>query len=61
MNEETFIPQRTIVYNKHLPYFDRLKKEAADFLSQIKYNLGRAVLLQEINPGLLVWCNHLQK
>merc|ERR1712013_547208 len=57
----SFEPQKTIVYNKHLPYHDRLTQEATDFLAQIKYNIGRAVLLREINPGLLVWCNHLHK
>lgn len=61
MSEVNFTPQKTIVYNKHLPYNDLLQDEAADFLAQIKYNIGRAVLLQEINPGLLVWCNHLHK
>lgn len=46
-------PQKLIVYNEHLPY--EVKDEAQRQLSEIKYNLSRAVILQEINPGLSVW------
>ena len=46
-------PQKLIVYNKHLPY--EVKDEAKRQLSEIKYNLSRAFILQEINPGLSVW------
>jgi len=48
-----FQPQKLIVYNKHLPY--AIQDEAERQLSEIKYNLSRAVILQEINPGLSVW------
>ena len=51
--------QREIPYNKHLPYAECLDNEAEKNFAAIKYNLGRAVLLQELTPGFLVWCNRL--
>uniref|UniRef100_A0AAQ5XCN0 Proteasome activator Blm10 mid region domain-containing protein n=1 Tax=Amphiprion ocellaris TaxID=80972 RepID=A0AAQ5XCN0_AMPOC len=54
-----FIPQKDIVYNKLLPYADRLDDESNDILSKIKGNLGRAVQLREIWPGVLFWTRKL--
>lgn len=54
-----FIPQKDIVYNKLLPYADRLDAESNDILSKIKGNLGRAVQLREIWPGVLFWTRKL--
>lgn len=50
-------PQKLIVYNKHLPY--NVQDEAISKLAEIKYNLARAVVLQEITPGISLWCNRL--
>eukprot|EP00064_Thunnus_orientalis_P007411 superscaffoldBa00000821_g7431 len=54
-----FVPQKDIVYNKLLPYADRLDEESNDILSKIKGNLGRAVQLREIWPGVLFWTRKL--
>uniref|UniRef100_A0A8C5UGN2 Proteasome activator subunit 4 n=1 Tax=Malurus cyaneus samueli TaxID=2593467 RepID=A0A8C5UGN2_9PASS len=52
-------PQKEIVYNKLLPYGERLDAEAARFLAHIKGNLARAVQLQELWPGGLFWTRKL--
>uniref|UniRef100_A0A3Q3VQG8 Proteasome activator subunit 4 n=1 Tax=Mola mola TaxID=94237 RepID=A0A3Q3VQG8_MOLML len=54
-----FVPQKDIVYNKLLPYADRLDDESNDLLSKIKGNLSRAVQLREIWPGVLFWTRKL--
>ncbi|KAM7385735.1 hypothetical protein PAMP_001796 [Pampus punctatissimus] len=54
-----FVSQKDIVYNKLLPYADRLDEESNDILSKIKGNLGRAVQLREIWPGVLFWTRKL--
>ncbi len=54
-----FVPQKDVVYNKHLPYKDKLDEESNEFLAQIKGNLGRAVQLREIWPGVLFWTRKL--
>ena len=54
-----FSPQKDIVYNKLLPYAERLDAESNDILSKIKGNLGRAVQLREIWPGVLFWTRKL--
>ncbi|XP_029305181.1 proteasome activator complex subunit 4A isoform X1 [Cottoperca gobio] len=54
-----FVPQKDIVYNKLLPYADRLDEESNDILSKIKGNLCRAVQLREIWPGVLFWTRKL--
>lgn len=54
-----FVPQKDIVYNKLLPYADRLDDESNEILSKIKGNLSRAVLLREIWPGVLFWTRKL--
>ncbi|MBN3306472.1 PSME4 protein, partial [Amia calva] len=54
-----FVPQKEIVYNKLLPYSDRLDRESDDILAKIKGHLGRAVLLRELWPGVLFWTRKL--
>lgn len=54
-----FIPQKDIVYNRLLPYSDRLDHEATDLLAEIKANLSRAVLVRELWPGVAFWCRKL--
>ena len=51
--------QKEVVYNKLLPYSDCLDNEACLVLEEIKYNFGRAVVLRELRPGALHWCNRL--
>ncbi|MEQ2308842.1 Proteasome activator complex subunit 4B, partial [Ameca splendens] len=59
MDVEGFIPQKEIVYNGLLPYCDRLDREAAELLAEIKANLSRAVLLRELWPGVAFWSRKL--
>ncbi|KAG2467438.1 PSM4B protein, partial [Polypterus senegalus] len=54
-----FVPQKEIVYNKLLPYSDRLDQESNEILAKIKNNLGRAVQLKELWPGVLFWTRKL--
>jgi len=54
-----FVPQKEIVYNKLLPYADKLDRESNDILAQIKGNLGRAVQFRELWPGVLFWTRKL--
>lgn len=54
-----FVPQREIVYNRLLPYADRLDQEATELLAEIKANLSRAVLVRELWPGVVFWCRKL--
>lgn len=54
-----FKPQKQIVYNRLLPYKDKLDEESNKFLSEIKYSLGRAVVFKETSPGILYWSNRL--
>uniref|UniRef100_A0A673BL13 Proteasome activator subunit 4b n=1 Tax=Sphaeramia orbicularis TaxID=375764 RepID=A0A673BL13_9TELE len=54
-----FVPQKEIVYNRMLPYADRLDAEATELLADIKANLSRAVALRELWPGVAFWCRKL--
>uniref|UniRef100_A0A8C1X656 Proteasome activator subunit 4a n=1 Tax=Cyprinus carpio TaxID=7962 RepID=A0A8C1X656_CYPCA len=54
-----FVPQKEIVYNELLPYKDKLDEESNEILAEIKGNLGRAVQLREIWPGVLFWTRKL--
>nr|XP_046233652.1 proteasome activator complex subunit 4B-like [Scatophagus argus] len=54
-----FIPQKEIVYNRLLPYSDRLDREATELLADIKANLSRAVLVRELWPGVAFWSKKL--
>ncbi|KAL7869287.1 hypothetical protein AOLI_G00132750 [Acnodon oligacanthus] len=54
-----FVPQKDIVYNKLLPYADKLDNESNVILARIKGNLARAVQLRELWPGVLFWTRKL--
>ncbi|XP_077865747.1 proteasome activator complex subunit 4-like [Saccoglossus kowalevskii] len=54
-----FCPQKEIPYNKLLPYSDKLDDESNRFLSEVKANLGIAVQLRELRPGVLHWATRL--
>jgi proteasome activator subunit 4 len=56
-----FKPQREIVYCKLLPYANQLDEESVRMLSEIKANLGRAVMMREMRPGCGVWTARLSK
>jgi proteasome activator subunit 4 len=56
-----FKPQREIVYCKLLPYANQLDEESVRMLSEIKANLGRAVMMREMRPGCGMWTTRLSK
>lgn len=45
--------QKTLIYNKLLPYVDELEAESETLLAEIKANLGQAVMLREIEVGCI--------
>ncbi|RNA36559.1 proteasome activator complex subunit 4 isoform X2 [Brachionus plicatilis] len=45
---------------KHLPYFDKTKKNALQEFVEIKSNLAKALILNELRPGLVHWTSRLQ-
>ena len=53
--------QKSLVYNRHLPYYSRLPDEASLLLEEIKVNLGAAVQKWELWPGALYWTNRLSR
>ena len=56
-----FIPQRELVYNKHLPYCKLLDEESNIQLEEIKKNLSHAVQLRDIHVGAYTWSRKLNK
>ena len=53
--------QKTIVFNKHLPYADQLEEEAAGKLADIKRNLCAAVQNRDVTPGYIFWIGRLSR
>lgn len=51
--------KRNIVYNKYLPYSDRLEQESQAIFLEIKENLYRFVALRDLKPGVVLWTNRL--
>lgn len=54
-----FKPQKEIFCNKLLPYADQLDDESNKLLDAIKINLGRAVALRDMNPGIGIYSTRL--
>lgn len=53
--------QKTIVFNKHLPYADQLEEEAAGKIVDIKRNLCAAVQNRDVTPGYIFWIGRLSR
>ena len=53
--------QKSLIYNKHLPYYELLATEACKLLEEIKVNLSVAVQKRELWPGVLYWTNRLSR
>lgn len=53
--------QKTLVFNKYLPYADVLDREADELFADIKRNLSVAVQKRELWPGTLFWSNRLSR
>lgn len=56
-----FKPQREIVYNRLLPYADKIDDESNEALRTIKTNLAKAVLAKEIRPSVTHWTKQLSR
>ncbi|KRT82951.1 hypothetical protein AMK59_4226 [Oryctes borbonicus] len=56
-----FIPQKENVYNKLLPYADKLDEESTKLFLDIKTNLIKSVLAREMRPGCALWTSRLNK
>ena len=56
-----FHPQKELIFNKSLPYAEELDEESSVFLSEIKSNLTRSVLLRELRPGCVTWVGRLTR
>lgn len=56
-----FAPQNEIVYNKLLPYVDKLDDESNEILARIKGTLPKAIQLQDIKVASNGWATHLSK
>lgn len=59
VNKLGFEPQKEIVYNRYLPYNDQLDDECIQYLSQIKANIGRTLLLNDKHG--FQWISDLSK
>ena len=56
-----FFPQKEVVYNRLLPYSADIDVESTAWFRDIKANLGRALAVRELRPGLVVWISRLNK
>ena len=59
VNKLGFEPQKEIVYNRYLPYSQELDEESVHYLSQIKANIGRTLLLNDKHG--FQWISDLSK
>lgn len=55
-----FVPQKETLYNNLLQYADKLDEESQTHLAEIKTNLGKSILCQNIRD-ITVWINQLLK
>ena len=53
--------QKTVIFNKYLPYADSLDREADELFANIKKNLSVAIQKRELWPGTLFWSTRLSK
>ncbi|KYB26764.1 proteasome activator complex subunit 4 [Tribolium castaneum] len=56
-----FKPQKENVYNKLLPYAEKLDEESTQLYADIKTNLIKSVLAREMRPGCALWTSRLNK
>ena len=53
--------QKPLLYNKFLPYEEKLNEEGRQLFEDIKKNLSIAVQKSELWPGALFWTNRLNR
>ena len=51
--------QKVNNFVRHLPYFEKIKKNAFDDLEALKKNITESLLLNELRPGFVSWTNRL--
>ncbi|XP_075223188.1 proteasome activator complex subunit 4A-like isoform X2 [Lycorma delicatula] len=56
-----FKPQKEDVYNKLLPYSERLDDDSVNMLKEVKGHLGKLIILREMRPGCGMWVVKLQR
>ena len=54
-----FKPQKTVAYNKFLPYYKDADNDATRMLSDIKAGLEQSILLHDLETGFGLWSNEL--
>lgn len=54
-----FVPQKEIFHNFFLPYSETLDDESNAQLFYVKQELGRALAMREITPGLGLFISRL--
>jgi hypothetical protein len=54
-----FDPQKEIIYNNYLPYSQYLSEECVEYLSLIKANIGRTLILNDRHG--FAWISDLSK
>lgn len=54
-------PQKEVIYNKLLPYSDKLDAESAAVWRSVKGELGTAFAKREIRPAGLIWISRMCK
>ncbi len=51
--------QKVDVFARQLPNFSKVKVNAFQSFNELKHNLSRVILLNEIRPGFFHWTNRL--
>ena len=54
-------PQKEVIYNKLLPYSDKLDAESAAAWRSVKGELGTAFAKREVRPAGLIWISRMYK
>ena len=54
-------PQKEVIYNKLLPYSEKLDAESAAVWRSVKGELGTAFAKREIRPAGLIWISRMCK
>ncbi|CAF3400805.1 unnamed protein product [Rotaria socialis] len=53
--------QKPNVYNRYLPFYDSIQRQAYAEFDEIRMHLSRIIQLREIRPGFSVWSSKLQQ
>ncbi|CAF1939925.1 unnamed protein product [Rotaria magnacalcarata] len=53
--------QKPNVYNRYLPFYDSIQRQAYEKFDEIRMHLSRIIQLREIRPGFSIWSSKLQQ